>query len=41
MSQAVAVASRTVQRIQPSASVPTPTYFSPEAKTTNVITGLM
>jgi hypothetical protein len=28
-------------RIQPSAVVPTPTYFSPEAATTNVIAGRM
>ena len=34
-------ASATAHSVQPSAVVPTPMYFSPEAKITKVIIGLM
>jgi hypothetical protein len=40
-SQAKPTTNRIAHRIQPSAVVPTPTYFRPDAVTTNVIMGLM
>lgn len=41
VSQLIAPTSSAPQRIHPRAVVPTPTYFSPEAVTTKVITGRM
>src|ERR1022692_3482800 len=41
MNQYPAAASSTAPMVQPSAAVPSPTYFSPEARITKVMTGLI